>query len=74
MLEFQCVLRTGSYDALVYKYNFNKADYNEIRSALNEINWDTVFDSKGTLECYEYFNDKINQIKSNQIYFRRQGP
>ena len=41
MLEFQCVLRTSSYDALVYKYNFNKGDYNEIRSALNEINWDT---------------------------------
>ena len=41
MLEFQCVLRTGSNDALVYKYNFNKGDYNEIRSALNEINWDT---------------------------------
>jgi len=62
MLEFQCVLRPGSYDALVYKYNFNKGDYNAIRSALNEINWDTVFDSKGTLECYEYFNDKINKL------------
>ena len=30
MLEFQCVLRPGSYDALVYKYNFNKGDYNAI--------------------------------------------
>ena len=67
MLEFQCVLRTGSYDALVYKYNFNKGDYNEIRSALNEINWDTVFDSKGTLECYEYFNDKINELIDRYI-------
>ena len=44
--EFQCVLKTGSYDALVYKYNFSKGDYNEIRSVLNEINWDNVFDSK----------------------------
>jgi len=53
---------------MVYKYNFNKGDYNAIRtrSALNEIkfNRDTVFDSKGTLEleCYEYFNDKINEL------------
>jgi len=23
---------------------------------------ETVFDSKGTLECYEYFNDKINEL------------
>jgi len=62
MLEFQCVLRTGSYDALVYKYNFNKGDYNAIKSVLNDINWDTVFDSKGTLACYEYFNDRIYEL------------
>ena len=62
MLEFQCVLKTGSCDALVYNYNFNKGDYNAIISALNEINWDTVFDSKGTLACYEYFNDRIYEL------------
>jgi len=62
MLEFQCVLSTGSYDALVYKYNFNKGDYNAIKSVLNDINWDTVFDSKGTLACYEYFNDRIYEL------------
>jgi len=62
MLEFQCVLRTGSCDALVYKYNFNKGDYNAIISALNKINWDTVFDSKGTLACYKYFNDRIYEL------------
>ena len=63
------MLRTGSYDALVYKYNFNKGDYNAIRSALNlnEINCDTEFDSKGTLECYEYFNDKINELIDRYI-------
>ena len=58
------MLRTGSYDALVYKYNFNKGDYNAIRSALNEINRDTVFDS---LECYEYFNDKISELIDRYI-------
>ena len=73
------MLRTGSYDVLVYKYNFNKGDYNEIRSALNEINWDTVFDSKDSKEfvflmfnkllqeCYEYFNDKINELIDRYI-------
>ena len=67
MIEFQFVLRTGSCDALVYKYDFNKGDYNAITSALNEIKWDTVFDSKGTLECYEYFNNKINELISHYI-------
>jgi len=67
MIEFQFVLRTGSCDALVYKYDFNKGDYNAITSVLNEINWDTVFDSKGTLECYEYFNDKINELIGRYI-------
>ena len=43
-------------------YLFNKGDYNAIISALNEINWDTVFDSKGTLACYEYFNDRIYEL------------
>ena len=67
MIEFQFVLRTGSCNALVYKYDFNKEDYNAITSALNEINWNTVFDSKGTLECYEYFNNKINELISRYI-------
>ena len=55
MVEFNFVLRTGCCNAVTYKYDFRKGDYNAIALTLKETNWGLMFDSKGTLQCYDIF-------------------
>ena len=64
MVEFQLVLETGVSDAVrpIYKYDFNRGDYNAIKRALAEMNWCEIFHAIGTLDCYKLFTEKLNEL------------
>jgi len=53
MVEFQLVLKTNVLDVLIYKHDFNRGNYNAIKSAFGDINWCAAFDGKCTLDCYK---------------------
>ena len=50
---FQCV---------IYKYDFRRGDYDEIRNAIAEVNWSKTFDGKDTLQCYKILNDMLYRV------------
>ena len=62
MVEFQLVLKTGVCDAVIYKHDFNRGDYNAIKRALTAINWSETFQDMGVLECYNLLIDKLNEL------------
>ena len=53
MVEFQLVLKTNVPGVLIYKHDFNRGNYNAIKSAFSDINWCAAFDGKDTLDCYK---------------------
>ena len=67
MVEFQLVLKTGVCDAVIYKYDFVGGDYNAIKRALTAINWSETFQDIGTLDCYSFFTNKLNELISCHI-------
>ena len=67
MVEFNFVLRTGCCNAVTYKYDFRKGDYEAIALALNETDWGLMFEGKGTLQCYEILIDKLNNLMDQYV-------
>ena len=67
MVEFNFVLTTGCCNAVTYKYDFRKGDYNAIARTLKETDWGLMFDSKGTLQCYDILIDKLNNLMDQYV-------
>ena len=62
MVEFQLVLKTCVSNVVIYKYDFRRGDYDEIRNAITEVNWSKTFDGKDTLQCYKILNDMLYRV------------
>ena len=45
-----------------YKHDFNKGNYNAIKSAFSDIHWCAAFGGKGTLDCYKLLSDTISNL------------
>ena len=67
MIEFNFVLRSGCCNAVTYKYDFRKGNYEAFALRLRETDWGLLFDGKGTLQCYEILIDKLNNLMHQYV-------
>ena len=67
MVEFNLLVKSKVHDVLIYKYNFSKGNYDDIRNNLSEIDWVELFDGKDTITCYDIFCGELKRLIDDYV-------
>jgi len=70
ILEFECLLSKGILNKEnqgPLRRNYYKADFNRIRAAFQEVDWEEKFRDKGADECYVNFCDVRHKVLIDYI-------
>lgn len=62
MIECDIVTKTKEKSVIKVRYIYDKADYDKIKTALLEVMWSDLFESKSLVDMWEIFIAKLQEI------------